>query len=130
MNTVHTTEPDTRNSATLAPYLPADISALMDTHSVRIDEASKHRGSWRHRDVKTVRRAIKARLRQQGLPTGEGYAVPLYWLHDWLTHGRYVGPRTPDPHAAWAAHLTLISALNRPDSGLSVVPLRRMQHAS
>lgn len=130
MNTVHTTEPNTRNRATLAPYLPADISALMDAHAVWIDEASKHRGSRRHKDVKKVRRVIKAWLRRQGLPTDEGYAVPLYWLHDWLTSGPYVGPRMPNLDAAWAARQTLISALNRPDSGLSVVPLRRMQHAS
>lgn len=126
----HPTEPSTRNRASAVPYLPADIVGLMDTHAVRIDETSKHHGSWGHSDVATVRRTVRDCLRHFDLLTHSGHAVPLYWLHEWLTSGPYVGPRTLSPADAWQAHLTLISALNQPDSGLHVVPTRRTQHAS
>lgn len=126
----NTTEPNTRITAIPAPYLHTDIQALLDTHAVRIDETAKGHGSWNHPDVVILRRAIRAWLRHFDLLTHHGHAIPLYWLHDWLTHGRYVGPRTPNPDAAWAAHQTLVSALNQPNSGLGIVPKRSTQLAS
>lgn len=126
----HPTEPSTKIAACAAPYLPTDLVCLLDTHAIRIDHSMKRRGSWCHQDVKTVRRAIRAWLRHQGLPTHEGCAVPLYWLHDWLTSGPCVGPRTPAPDAAWEAHLTLVYALNQQDSGLELIQHRLLRHAS
>jgi hypothetical protein len=124
------TEPNTRITAIPAPFLPTDIATLMESHSIRIVETAKHSGAWDHPDVTTVRRAIRAWLRHLDLLTHSGHAVPLYWLHDWLMNGPCVGRRTPNPDAAWAAHLTLISALNQPNSGLSVVPKRSTQLVS
>lgn len=124
------TEPNTRITAISAPFLPTDIATLMESHSVRIDESGKHSGSWDHPDVTTVRRAIRAWLRHLDLLTHHGHAVPLYWLHNWLMNGPCVGLRPPNPAAAWAAHLTLISALNQPNSGISVVPKRSTQLVS
>ena len=109
--------------------IPTDRHRHPDgAHSVRIDENAKHFGAWDHPDVTTVRRAIRTWLRHFDCLTHHGHAVPLYWLHDWLMNGPCVGRRTPNPDAAWAAHLTLISALNQPSSGLSVVPKRSMVH--
>jgi hypothetical protein len=124
------TEPNARITAIPAAFLPTDIATLMESHSVRIDESVKQSGSWDHPDVMTVRRAIRAWLRHFDFLTHHGHAVPLYWLHDWLMNGPYVGRRTPNPDAAWAAHLTLISALNQPNSGLSVVLKRSTQLVS
>jgi hypothetical protein len=126
----HPTEPSTRNAASAAPYLPHDLISLHDTHAVRLDPGAKRPRSWRHKDVKTVRRAIRAWLDHQGLPTDQGYPVPLYWLHDWLAYGPVIGRRTPRPGAAWDAHTVMVSALNQPHSGLRVVTQRRMQRAS
>jgi GT2 family glycosyltransferase len=122
------TEPNTRITAIPAPFLPTDIASLMESHSVRIDESAKHSGAWDHPDVTTVRRAIRTWLRHFDCLTHHGHAVPLYWLHDWLMNGPCVGRRTPNPDAGWAAHLTLISALNQPNGGLSVVLKRSMVH--
>lgn len=126
----HPTEPSTHNTGSAVPYLPIDLVNLQDTHAIRIDPSMKRKGAWRDSDVTTVRRAMCAWLRPQGLPTDSGHPVPLYWLQEWLTGGPLVGPRTPQAGAAWEARLTLVYALNRPYSGLELVPQRRMQHAS
>ena len=107
------------------PFLWPDVVSLMDTHSLRVTKADS-----RDSDVQTVRRAIRRYLRHHDLPTDGGYAVPLYWVHQWLMNGPRVALRIADPDSPARAAAVLVSALNAPGSGLEVVRQRRMQYSA
>ena len=107
------------------PFLWADVVCLMDTHSLRVTNTDS-----RHADVQTVRRAIRRYLHHHGLPTDDGYAVPLYWVHQWLMNGPRVALRVADPDSPARAAAVLVSALNASGNGLEVVRQRRMQYSA
>ena len=107
------------------PFLWADVVCLMDTQSLRVTNTDS-----RHPDVQTVRRAIRRYLHHHDLPTDNGYAVPLYWVHQWLMNGPRVALRIADPDSPARAAAVLVSALNAPGNGLEVVRQRRMQYSA
>ena len=107
------------------PFLWADVVSLMDTHSLRVTNAD-----CRNPDVQRVRRAIRRYLHHHDLTADDGYAVPLYWVHQWLMNGPRVALRIADPDSPARAAAVLVSALNAPDSGLEVVRQRRMLYSA
>lgn len=129
----HTTEPAPQDHrARLVRFLWGDVVALMDTHSVRIDRRGKGRGSWGDRAVRETRTAIRSYLKSHDLPVDCDYAVPLYWVYQFLLHDDGVGedPRFVDHDKAEHARRTLLAAFNAPQGGLEIVPQRWMQYAS
>ena len=109
------------------PFVWGDVVALMDTHSLR----PTHDGDSTNPDVKTVKNAIRRWLIHQDLPPDEDYAVPVYWVHQWLMSGSNIARLRPvDGRDAASASRVLLSALNAPGNGLEIVQQRCRQYTA
>ena len=108
------------------PFLWGDVVSLMETHSIRPTH-----GDSPDPDVQTVKTAIRRWLIHHDLPPDEDYAVPVYWVHQWLMSGLTVARLRPvDSRDAASASRVLLSALNTPGNGLEIVQQRCRQYTA
>lgn len=109
------------------PFVWGDVVALMDTHSLRPTPGDDSADP----DVRAVKNAIRRWLIHHDLPPNEDYAVPVYWVHQWLMSGggiRFARLRSVDHRDAASASRVLLSALNAPGNGLEIVRQRCRQY--
>lgn len=117
----------TRGADRPVPFIWGDVVSLMDTHSLRPTPG----GDCRDPDVQTVKHAIRRWLIHHDLPPDEDYAVPVYWVHQWLMNGNRIARlRSIDRRDAWSASRVLLSALNAPGNGLEIVRQRCRQYTA
>jgi len=111
------------------PFLWTDLVASLDTWSLRPAKKRRRPDGFIDQDSEQVAAAIQTLIDRQRLRPGPRYAVPLRFVYEEMmrTYGELGFGRAA---AGRYARSTLVNALNDDDSGLELVPCRRLALAA
>jgi len=121
-------KPSRQPGSEAVPFLWTDLVASLDTWSLRPVRKRRRRDGFIDQDSEQVAATVQVLVDRQSLRAGPRYAVPLRWVYDELR--RDCEPGLGRSRAGAYARSTLVNALNDDDSGLELVPCRRLALAA
>ncbi len=122
-------KPTHQPSSEAVPFLWGDVRCLLNSWSLRPVPIARSKGKMRTDDSQQVRKAVEVLVQAQSLRPGPRYAVPLKWVHEELQR-RFRKQGLSSLQARERSQHCLVNALNDDDSGLELVPCRRLALAS